>query len=438
MKQTQWSLRYFGLGKRFFGSADGNVAIIFAVALVPMVLVTLGVVQYTLFISAKTKLDAVADAAALQAVSNPAVLAYVNSSTISATAAENMFTAQAALVKGVTISSSSVTVVPAAATKSTAGTLTATATYTATLTSVAPGFLGSYFTTVSGTSSATASVPAYANFYLLLDDSPSMGIGSNAANIATMAKENGGCAFACHSPDATSQNYSGYVVPNVPDSMLRIGALQSATSQLVSTAVSSQAIPNQYQIGVYTFDNTVATTSPLTTNLSQVQTAINNIALPTADRGTQIADAVDWLSKNVVTAKSGTGTKASPYEYVFLVTDGVEDHYFGFTAGSDDKLVSNPPGTWGGIAYSSVMDSTACTKLKNKGVTVAVLYTNYDPVSGTQYTDMVQPFAGNIAAALQACASPNFFFQADSDTDINTAMQQMFALALQQSAHLSQ
>src|ERR1700722_19377985 len=72
MKQTQWSLRYFGPGKRFLGSADGNVAIIFAVALVPMVLVTLGVVQYTLAISAQTKLNAVADAAALQAVSNPA------------------------------------------------------------------------------------------------------------------------------------------------------------------------------------------------------------------------------------------------------------------------------------------------------------------------------------------------------------------------------
>jgi Flp pilus assembly protein TadG/uncharacterized protein YegL len=438
MKQTQWSLRYFGLGKRFFGSADGNVAIIFAVALVPMVLVTLGVVQYTLAISAKTKLDAVADAAALQAVSNPAVLAYVNSSTTDITNATNMFNAQATLVKGATISSLNVSVVPATATKSAAGSLTATVSYTATLTSVAPGFLGSYFTTVSGTSGATASIPAYANFYLLLDDSPSMGIGSNAANIATIGQQDSiGCAFACHSPDATSQNYNGYIIPDAPNTLLRIGALQSATKQLVSTAMNSP-IPNQYQIGVYTFANTVTTVSPLTTNLTQVQTDIGNIALPTADAGTQIADAVDWLTQNVVTAKSGTGTKASPYEYVFLVTDGVEDHFYNFTAGSDDKLVSNPPGTWGGIAYSSVMDSTACTKLKNRGVTVAVLYTNYDPVSGTQYTDMVQPFAGNIAAALQACASPNFFFQADSDTDINTAMQQMFALALQQSAHLSQ
>jgi hypothetical protein len=84
------------------------------------------------------------------------------------------------------------------------------------------------------------------------------------------------------------------------------------------------------------------------------------------------------------------------------------------------------------------MNSSACTSLKNKGVTVAVLYTNYDPLSDTRYTQMVQPFVNNVIPALTACASPNFFFQADSASSINTAMQQMFALALQQSAHLSQ
>jgi hypothetical protein len=81
-----------------------------------------------------------------------------------------------------------------------------------------------------------------------------------------------------------------------------------------------------------------------------------------------------------------------------------------------------------GTASGSAMDTAPCT--------VAVLYTNYDPVAGLQYTDMVQPFVN--ATALQGCASPNFYFQADSASSINTAMQQMFASALQQSAHLSQ
>jgi Flp pilus assembly protein TadG len=427
----------FKAGKRLRPATNGNVAIIFAVAMIPMVMATLGVVQYGMAVSARTKLNAVADAAALQAVSKPAVLTYVSSATTGQTNAKNMFNAQALLVNGVIISSLTVTVTPAAATTSAAGSLTATVNYTATLTSLAPGIFGNYFTMVTGTSTATSSVPAYTNFFLLLDGSPSMGIGSTAANITTMQAQNG-CAFACHSPNATAANYPGFSpTPVQPTSMLRIGALQSATSQLVSTAISSQQITNQYKIGVYSFANTVTTISTLTTNLAQIQTDINNLTLPTVDLGTQMGDAVYWLSQNVVTANSGTGTQAAPYEYVFLVTDGVEDHAFNYTPGSYDTLAS-PQGMWNGTAYGSVMDTAPCTLLKNKGVTVAVLYTNYDPVPGLQYTDMVQPFTNNIATALKACASPNFFFQADSASDINTAMQQMFALALQQSAHLSQ
>jgi Flp pilus assembly protein TadG len=423
--------------ERWRSATGGNVAVIFAAAMIPMVMTTLGVVQYEMAVSARTKLNAVADAAALQAVSKPAVLTYVSSATTGQTNAKNMFNAQAALVRGVTISSLNVSVLPAAATTSVAGSLTATVTYTATLASLAPGIFGTYFTTVTGTSTATSSIPAYTNFFLLLDGSPSMGIGSTAANIATMQSQNG-CAFACHSPNATAANYPGFSpTPVQPTSMLRIGALQSATSQLVSTAISSQQVTNQYKIGVYSFANTVTTISSLTTNLTQIQTDINNLKLPTSDLGTQIGDAVYWLSQNVVTANSGTGTQAAPYEYVFLVTDGVEDHAFNYTPGSYDTLAS-PQGTWNGTAYGSVMDTAPCTLLKNKGVTVAVLYTNYNPVPGLQYTDMVQPFTNNIATTLQACASPNFFFQANNASDINTAMQQMFALALQQSAHLSQ
>jgi len=75
------------------------------------------------------------------------------------------------------------------------------------------------------------------------------------------------------------------------------------------------------------------------------------------------------------------------------------------------------------------MHSSACTSLKTKGVTVAVLYTNYNTLANIRYTNMVQPFINNIIPALTACASPKLLFQADSASDINNAMQQMFALA---------
>jgi hypothetical protein len=396
-----------------------------------------GALQYSSAVSAQTKLDAIADAASLASVSKAAVAQYQTNGTTRQSYSTALFNSQAAALNGVTITSLTVNVVSTAATSSSAGALTATVSYVANVRSFLPGVLGTFFTTVTGTSVANSTLPTYMDFYLLLDDSPSMGIGATAADITAMQNANNGCAFACHSPHATDGTYPGYTLPSVPGTQLRIDALRSASSQLVSTAISRQTVSGQFRIGVYTFANTVTTVADLSSNLTGAQTAINSIALPTTDIGTQIGDAVNWLNQNKVTA-SGSGTSTSPIKWVILVTDGVDDQAFNYTPGSYDTLQS-PVGTWYGTPYSAVMHSEACDGLKTKGATVAVLYTQYGVLSDTRYTQMVQPFANNIATKLQACASsPSLFFQAYDSTQINSAMQQIFALALAKSAHLTQ
>ena len=427
--QADFLAGLIGLAKRFRSNASGNIALMWAVSLFPVLLAFSGALQYSIAVSAETKLNALADAAALSAVSNAAMIAYQNSGTTQQTYATTMFNSQASLLSGVTITSLTVNVAPTSATASASAALTATVTYTATVTSFLPGILKSFFTSVHGTSVASASLPSYLDFYLLLDDSPSMGIGAMPSDITAMQNANNGCAFACHSPHATDGTYPGYTLPAVPGTQLRIDALRNAAAQLITTAMSSQVVSNQFRIGLYTFANRVTTLSDLTTNLSTVKTLNASIALPVTDLGTQIGDAVDWLNTNKVTTNSGTGALGSPIKFVFLVTDGVEDQAFNYTPGTYDTLLS-PIGYWYGTPYSAVMHSNACTSLKNKGVTVAVLYTNYAPLADTRYTQMVQPFVNNIAPALQACASPNFFFQANDATQINAAMQQMFAQAL--------
>jgi Flp pilus assembly protein TadG len=426
-----------GAAKRFLSSASGSVAIIWAFSLFPALLLLSGVLQYSMSLSAENKLNAIADAAALAAVSSAATANYQNTSTTEQGYATNIFNAQAAFLQNVTVTSLTVNVVVTAATSSAPAYLTSTVSYVATVSSILPGILHSYFTTLKGTATATSSLPAYLDFYLLLDDSPSMGIGATSADITAMQNANNGCAFACHSPHATDGTYPGYTLPAVPGTQLRIDALRSASAQLITTAIAQETVTHQFRIGLYTFANSVTTLSDLTTNLNSVQGLNAAIALPVTDIGTQIGDAVNWLNQNKVTTSSGPGTQASPIKFVFLVTDGVEDQAFNFISGSYDTL-QNPTGSWNGTPYSSVMNSAACTGLKNKGVTVAVLYTNYDPLSDIRYTDMVAPFVNNIPTALQACASPNFFFQADHANEINSAMQQMFAQALKQSARLTQ
>jgi hypothetical protein len=416
--------------------ARGGIAVIWGASLLPAIMLFMGGLQYAAALSAQDKLDAIADSASLAAVSTAAATQYQNNGTTQQAYATSLFSGQAALLKGVSVTSLSVTVTPTAASQNSPATLTATVTYSATVNSFLPGMLGSFFTTINGTATATSSLPTYMDFYLLLDDSPSMGIGATPADITAMQNANNGCAFACHSPHATDGTYPGYTLPAVPGTQLRIDALRNATNQLISTAIAKEAVANQFRIGVYTFANTVTTVSDLSTNLTAAQTAVNAIALPVTDIGTQIGDAVNWLSQNKVTA-SGTGASNSPIKWVILVTDGVDDQAFNYTPGSYDTLQS-PVGTWYGTPYSAVMHSEACTSLKTKGVNVAVLYTQYDPLSDTRYTQMVQPFASNIATKLQACASsPSLFFQADDATQINSAMQAIFALALAKAAHLT-
>jgi hypothetical protein len=79
--------------------------------------------------------------------------------------------------------------------------------------------------------------------------------------------------------------------------------------------------------------------------------------------------------------------------------------------------------------------------MKNRGITIAVLYIPYEPIQNatTIFNDedgYANNNIANIPAALQTCASPNFFFTANTPTDINNALIAMFDQAVS-TAHLS-
>jgi Flp pilus assembly protein TadG len=412
--------------RRFRVDNRGSVAIIFGLALIPLIAMMGAAIDYSMASRIRAKLNDVADAAALAAVAKTAI---ASTSSQAQSAALSTFNAQSARLSGFTLGNVSATVTDATNNR------TAVVTYTASVPTSILGVIGISNISVGSTSTAATSLPIYSDFYLLLDGSPSMGIGATPGDISAIAAVNNGCGFACHSPQAYSGAYPGYNQPVVSGTTLRIDVLRSAVSQLISTAEANQVVSNQYRVGLYTFTNSVTTLTDLTTNLSQAQTTTSSIALPTAEVGTQIGNSVHWLNTEKLKA-SGSGSSGSPVKFVFLITDGVEDQAFNYVSGPYDNLPS-PQGYWNGTPYSGVMLTAACTAIKNKGVTLAVLYTQYDPLNDSRYTSMVQPFAGNIAATLQSCASPNFYFQADHSSDILAAVQSMFAQAIAKSARLT-
>jgi hypothetical protein len=82
------------------------------------------------------------------------------------------------------------------------------------------------------------------------------------------------------------------------------------------------------------------------------------------------------------------------------------------------------------------MDPTLCTPLKNRGITIAVLYIPYQPITNPNASfannedGKVNAIVSTIPSKLQQCASPGFFFSAYTPSDITNAMQAMFAQSL--------
>ena len=80
--------------------------------------------------------------------------------------------------------------------------------------------------------------------------------------------------------------------------------------------------------------------------------------------------------------------------------------------------------------------------MKNRGITIAVLYIPYETIQNatTVFNDedgYANANIANIPAALQTCASPNFFYTASTPTAIQNALLAMFEQAVS-TAHITQ
>ena len=148
----------------------GNVALITALLLVPMVFAIGFGIDYSRAMRLKTRLNAAADAAALAAVTAPMMQ---NNNTSAQTAATNMFNAQVAELSGLVFNSATDLTVSV----TTTGTLntgrTVVVTYKAASINMFSGVFGAATLPINGSSQSDATRAPYINFYLLLDNSPS-------------------------------------------------------------------------------------------------------------------------------------------------------------------------------------------------------------------------------------------------------------------------
>jgi hypothetical protein len=84
-----------------------------------------------------------------------------------------------------------------------------------------------------------------------------------------------------------------------------------------------------------------------------------------------------------------------------------------------------------GTRKMSVLDTSWCTTIKNRGILIAVLYPTYLPLpTNAFYNANIAPFQANIGPTLESCASPGLYFNVTSDSDISAALAALFQQAV--------
>jgi hypothetical protein len=292
--------------------------------------------------------------------------------------------------------------------------------YTAASHTLFAGLIGESTIPISGLAQATTTVPPNIDFYLLLDNSPSMAVAATTAGINTMvANTPDKCAFACHESDTSPKDYYG--LARKLGVTLRIDNLAQATQNLMTTAQSTESSINAtYRMAIYTFNYGFDTIATLTSNLTYAQNQAATIGIYEVpyqnwnnDEITNYDNAMSSINSIMPNPGSGTGTD-KPQEVLFLVTDGVEDENVK------------------GQRQQSLMDPSWCTIIKNRGIRIAVLYTTYLPLpTNAWYNTYIAPFQSQIGPTLQSCASPGLYFQVNTNDDISSALNTLFANAVQ-------
>ena len=486
---------------RLLRNRRGNVAMMYALVAPVLVFGGGAAIDYGRAAQIHTKLNAAADAAALAALT-PAMLQ--QSSSVAQAASVSMFNGLTEGIPGLTAHATQVTVTVTVG--STALTRNVAVSYSSSVNTIFAQVLGKSALPVSGVSQASAQAPPNIDFYVLLDNSPSMALPAMQAGITQMQnltskQTTGGCAFACHQAGTNSNSdtagnpctdgttptlnapppsttagtlycktshgtqIDNYALARKNNITLRLDELNSGISTLLQTASATAqstvfATPPQYRFAIYSMDSLwsigLNQLMPLTSSYTSGWTSAsanfgvmemysnnNNCAsaactsstsTPGGDVGTNYDDSLGKLSQSSYVPNPGNGTNQNgdkPQEVLFIVTDGVEDEK---TSSRIQQAINDLGNAPGGNSSST----NWCTTIKNRGVKIAILYTDYLAVpANSWYVSYIAPIQNSIGPALQACATPGLFYDAAIGSDLGQALNALFA-AITHSGHLTE
>jgi Flp pilus assembly protein TadG len=278
-----------------------------------------------------------------------------------------------------------------------------------------------------------------------------------------------------NSTNGSSVNWTNTAVTSCPTAgttsciQLRADAVGYAVTSLLSQANStetSDGISDQFQVALFPFVQNLCTSSANSSNSCSVGltssltgTTITNFATNLASQldngvnttlgsgGTHFENALSSINSFITSV--GTGSSSSnALPYVFIITDGSQDYQTQSGGNwSSQNWTSNSTVPYANSATiippNTEDSSTYCQTMQNRGITIAILYIPYGTIvdPNSSFANNEDGYAdnniANIPAALQSCASSNFFYTANTPADIQSALVTMFEQATI-TAHITQ
>lgn len=418
-------IRHLGSRARDFGqSRDGAVAILFAVAILPMFGLTSLAIDYAGAHSAKTKLQSAADATALDAAKR--AQAYDEKNNISADykidgKAHRGLVSMGDLFSQVSGSGDRVKGLSYTIEIEKKGNeYVAKIIYSGQYKMIAPLLSSASHMDVAGQSVSKIALQfvensAFLSIDVMMDASGSMGIGASPADMNRLHAVNG-CAFVCH----------GYGAPygSAPAGVkIRTDVVREAVGNLITKAADAKDLRGDKPVSMalHAFEGSITTLQPMTTDFNAIRNALPRYHSLMTHTGSSIGYNIEMMAKAAGISGEGA-TKVAPRKFLFVITDGLEDRSHGGMGTMTGPLSYS--------GYVGAVDPKHCARAKKDGVTIAVLYTVYYNIPTTNWDYFYKASQGNIEPRLRECASKDFFFVATDGASIKQQLEKMFKSAV--------
>ncbi|MGO7591751.1 TadE/TadG family type IV pilus assembly protein [Rhizobium leguminosarum] len=238
---------------------------------------------------------------------------------------------------------------------------------------------------VSVASAVKGPATSYLNVYIVIDTSPSMLLAATTAGQSTMYSGIG-CQFACHTGDAHkigNKTYNNnYEYSTAKSIKLRADVAGDAVKDVLALIDTSDSNHQRIKVGLYSLGDTLTEVLAPTLSTDTARNRLTNssygLTSATSKAATYFDVSLATLKQKVGTGGDGTSSN-SPLKLVLLLTDGVQSQREWVTdkvTWSNNKAISGA--YWNKVAP---LNPDWCGYVKNQSATMAVLYTEYLPLT---------------------------------------------------------